>query len=394
MPKIARSSIWPDFKAWKEFGISHGFDQRNPTKIKDSKIHKARSWYNYGQVNRWLQNFDFQRKKIDPNFADFKAWKEHGLKREYDQRNTHSLRRSASLEDRSWIRFGESRKWIDDFNFLTVRFDWSDFDSAKWISYGESRRYDKRNARSISKSNDDKERSWYQKGADEGWLTKFRFTNLREKSKFENLDDWLKYGLEMGFDKRNPTSIAYGKSKEERAWYQLGIRKKWTKKFQFNRIRAGERDYERFLRNQPEAEAIINLATVTENTTDIANILVQLWPDRFPSASQLAKSLPGAVKRIGHSLHPFSMWKARGFYDSDFTVPREVRYALDDLLYSIAIDQYQTKFNQSPVRTINELRRFAVQRNGVKKLAQRVLKYYQGVYDFHIPGHGRLKEAV
>ena len=149
-----------------------------------------------------------------------------------------------------------------------------------------------------------------------------------------------------------------------------------------------------FLEENELARTVSSLVTTTNNVGDVAEILVQLWPDRFPSASQLAKSLPGAVKRIGHSLHPFSMWKARGFYDSDFTVPREVRYALDDLLYSIAIDQYQTKFNQSPVRTINELRRFAVQRNGVKKLAQRVLKYYQGVYDFHIPGHGRLKEAV
>ncbi|KHO49074.1 MAG: hypothetical protein QT01_C0008G0004 [archaeon GW2011_AR6] len=149
-----------------------------------------------------------------------------------------------------------------------------------------------------------------------------------------------------------------------------------------------------FLQENKEAGAIGDLAGITERTGDIADLLARLWPSRFPSAVQLSRSLPGAIKRIGHSLQPFSMDKARGFYDDVYAIPTEVKYVLDDIIYTIATDQYQLPFNKDPEGTLEELEKFASEKNGVSKLAHRVLDYYKQVYEFAIPGHGGLKEEI
>ena len=154
-----------------------------------------------------------------------------------------------------------------------------------------------------------------------------------------------------------------------------------------------EEQLEIFLQNNPSARAISSLVDSPERAGDIAEILVGLWPKRFPSALELSKSLPGAIKHIGHSLHPFSMDKARGFYEDAYAVPREIKYVLDDILYNIAIDQYQVSFSKNPEKTLQELGDFASQDNGIKKLAERVLNYYKEISSFSIPGHGTLQEA-
>lgn len=150
----------------------------------------------------------------------------------------------------------------------------------------------------------------------------------------------------------------------------------------------------KFLEGTPEAQEVAALASVTESTADIADVLVQMWPDRFLSAAQLARSLPSAVRKIGYSLHPFSMEKAKGFYKKTESLPTAIKYALDDLLFNIAIDQYQPRFNEDPDGTVAELRQLSRGKNGIRKLAKRVHDHYREVYTFHIPGHGRLRDVV
>lgn len=149
-----------------------------------------------------------------------------------------------------------------------------------------------------------------------------------------------------------------------------------------------------FLSSTPEAQEVAALTSITGSTSDIANMLVQMWPDRFPSASQLARSLPSAVKRIGYSLHPFSMDKIRGLYEKTKALPTEVRYVLDDLLFNIAVDQYQTRFNEDPEGTLKELGELSKSKNGIRKLAKRVHDTYREVYTFNIPGHGKLRDVA
>ena len=52
----------------------------------------------------------------------------------------------------------------------------------------------------------------------------------------------------------------------------------------------------------------------------------------------------------------------------------------------------QKSFNDNPKKTLDELREFSNQKNGVKKLAKKVLKYYDEIYNFSLPGFGSLKK--
>ena len=155
-----------------------------------------------------------------------------------------------------------------------------------------------------------------------------------------------------------------------------------------------ESELEDFLNENEEAKKISSLITVTENVVDVAEYLSQLWPDRFPTAFELTKYLPGAVKRIGYSLHPFTMEKARGFYQHTQTLDIATKGALDDLLYKIAVEQYQIKFNLNPEDTMEELKGFSKEKNGISSLAKKVLEYYKSACEFSIPGHGRLRGSA
>jgi len=151
---------------------------------------------------------------------------------------------------------------------------------------------------------------------------------------------------------------------------------------------------EQFIQETQEALSIVSLASVTENTGDIARILIQAWPDRFPSEEELAKMLPGIVKRTGEALTPFTLDRA-GYHTREWaTLPTEVKYCLEDLVYSIVQDQYQISFNDDPEATLEELRSFARRKSEVQGLAKRVLSHYKEVYAFSIPGHGKMMRAA
>jgi len=144
------------------------------------------------------------------------------------------------------------------------------------------------------------------------------------------------------------------------------------------------------IEQDPTARTIASLVGLTDNVGDIANILVQFWPHRFPSAAELAKSLPKAIARIGHHLQPFTLGETRGFYQRLGSVPRRVYAALDDLLYGIFVDQYQVPFNENPEKTIIDIKKFTHGEEKISSLANRVLGYYKQVYEFDVPGHGKI----
>jgi hypothetical protein len=149
-----------------------------------------------------------------------------------------------------------------------------------------------------------------------------------------------------------------------------------------------------FIGEDSAAQAVASLASITEDTGTIADVLFQAYPTRFPSAADLARSLPGAVKRIGHSLQPFSMEKVRGIKEETKSLPKKVQYNLDELLYTILCDEYQTSFNENPRGTMREIRGYTKEKNGIKSLATRVLDHYKAIYNFSIPGHGRMIKHV
>ncbi len=154
-----------------------------------------------------------------------------------------------------------------------------------------------------------------------------------------------------------------------------------------------EKKLQDFLGRNKEAKKITNLISITGNTGVIANILVKLYPERFPSEKDLARLLPKSVKMISQSLIPFTLENAKIFYDTDFSIPREIQFDLEKILFNILVDEYQKSINEYPKGIIIELRRFVNNKNEVSKLAKKVLNYYQEIYKFNIPGFGNLKGA-
>ncbi len=105
----------------------------------------------------------------------------------------------------------------------------------EWRKYGVDKGYDKRNPKSLRESDDKDERSWYYRGQNQRWDNRFDFERLRKKIP-QNEEEWRKYGFEREYDERNVTSFQKSKNKEERRWYRKGYREGWDKRFGFNKI--------------------------------------------------------------------------------------------------------------------------------------------------------------
>ena len=212
--------------------------------------------------------------------------------------------------------------------------------------------------------------------------------------RWPDYSSWEQYGVKHDFDKRNLKSLYASENKEERSWYYKGSGQKWLLKFPFSySYKKEKRSLEQFIHQTPEAQDIALLATVTGNIADIADILTQAYPERFISAADLARSLPGAVKRIGHSLQPFTFEKAGELKGRVRGFPSHVQYNLDELLYTILVDQYQISFNKKPKNTLEKIRQFSKDEN-IGSLASRVLEYYDSIYTFNIPGFGKIKNHI
>lgn len=56
------SQRWPDYRTWQQYGISVGYEGRNPSSLANSKLKEERSWYIKGLRKGWLKDFDFERR--------------------------------------------------------------------------------------------------------------------------------------------------------------------------------------------------------------------------------------------------------------------------------------------------------------------------------------------
>ena len=392
------SELWPTLKAWKQYGIEQGFDERNPSSVRKSDILEERSWYNRGVRKTWIPKFSFEYSfnQASNLWSTLKTWKQYGIKHGFDERNPSSFRINGNLEERAWYGKGVRKKWLNRFEFEFAKTDassnWQNLKT--WKQYGIEQGFDERNPSSIVTSDNSEERAWYGRGVRKKWLPKFQFERkyTSTSSNWQNLKTWKQYGIEQGFDERNPSSLSKSDSPEERSWYYRGNKQKWLTQFPFQR--KGEViPLEKTLQDIPEAKTIGRLSLYTDDISGIAQTLSKLYPNRFPSAAQLARLLPKAVRSIAHSLTPFLLSEAREFHKKTRSLPSEIRYSLDNLLYTILVDQYEPQFNQNPKGTLTELRQFAKQNksNGLSTLASKVLEYYKSAYTFNIPGYGSIK---
>ena len=235
MPAV--NPLWQTEEEWKQYGLQHNYDERNPKSLVKSKVKEERSWYNKGSYKKWVKNFSFTREKEKYLWKTEEEWKQYGLEERYNERNPYSFRKSEDKEERSWYAKGSGKKWAKNFPFSREkeRYHWDT--EEQWREYGLQHNYDERSPYSFQKSKDKEERSWYNKGNLKKWDNNFPFTREREKYLWETEEQWKQYGLEKRYDERNPKSLVKSKDKEERSWYRKGNSKKWAKNFPFTRER-------------------------------------------------------------------------------------------------------------------------------------------------------------
>jgi len=114
------------------------------------------------------------------------------------------------------------------------RLPWQTYEN--WKEYGLSMGYSERNNRSLYKSKNKTERSWYYKGGNKRWLGKFEFERkYSDCSDWQTREEWREYGLNKGYNERNPTGLYKSKNKDERSWYAKGSVKGWLENFEFKR---------------------------------------------------------------------------------------------------------------------------------------------------------------
>lgn len=390
---MGRKARWANFVEWKKYGREREYYSRTHKSLSESKKLEERSWIFLGGHKGWNRKFPLKKERGYP-WQTANKWAKYGSENHYDEKLAGHLRISHNLDERRWYICGQSRGWLKNFEFSK-----SPLNTPKWSSFNEWREEGRRNfyfeqtPSSLLKSGNPS-KAWYLKGWKMGWKNKIKFNTTH--GRFSTLDEWHDYGIKRKYNQKSTTEMMKSEDENDRKWYYRGNNQRWIADFPFVRKDKiySVNQLRKFLEEDQEAKKIARLAELSEDASDVAKVMMALWPERFPSASALVRSLPGAVKGVGHSLTPFTLEKAMRFYDKDYSVSREVKYDLDGLLYGILIEEYQVPFNEDPKETLAEIRKYTRKRNSISDLAKKVLAYYDEAYRFDIPGHGRMRSVA
>ncbi len=104
-----------------------------------------------------------------------------------------------------------------------------------WREYGIDNGFDKRNPGSFQKSGDKGERSWLTKGHREHWTGDFPFPGRAEEYHFSSEGEWSLYGKDHHYDGQSQRSFARSENPGERSWYNQGRINNWLRDFPFNK---------------------------------------------------------------------------------------------------------------------------------------------------------------
>ena len=108
-------------------------------------------------------------------WPNYESWEEFGIGNGYKERNSDSLRHSEDNNESSWYTRGLRKGWIKDFNFGSIRFvEWKDFQ--EWKNFGIENQYEEMNSNCLRYSDNKEERSWFEKGVREEWVENFDFS--------------------------------------------------------------------------------------------------------------------------------------------------------------------------------------------------------------------------
>ncbi len=392
--------LWKSLEDWREHGIEMGYDGRNSVSLKNSDDKEERSWYKKGERKEWLKKFDFERKSVSRiNWKKKKDWIRHGVEQRYENRNYKSLETSEDKDERGWIGKGQREGWLGEFDFGKVQRRWQTWE--EWRKYGIEMGYDKRNPWSFQKSEDKEERSWYGKGLREKWVGGFNFK--RKESNWGDKEEWIKYGIERGYDKRNPSSLSNSEDKEERIWYARGNHKKWLGEFDFERINKcyirNSKQLISFLQQDTTARNLAVAATMLNGEAyDIEKIIIESYSGKFSDEGELHRLLEESqgeiqglmddgLTNLGSYIGEYSLGD-RSIVpiligEAIANLPSErVTQSLEERLVRILRNQYSPRFNSNPDETFSEIEKKVNESEGkVRDIYQGLLGYYQEVLE-------------
>ncbi len=107
----------------------------------------------------------------------------------------------------------------------------------EWKRYGLEHGYERRNPISLLHSEEGSEKSWYNKGVWKKWLKDFDFSRKIIELSYQTFEEWKQYGTDQRYEGRNPHSLFKSKDKNERAWYAKGLQNKWVNQFEFKKTK-------------------------------------------------------------------------------------------------------------------------------------------------------------
>ncbi len=188
---------WPDMESWREYGHSNKYENRHPKSLSHSEDKEERSWHNKGTKKSWIKDFKFSKLRENKLFESFQQWKLFGIDKAYNSRNPTSLEESPEITDRRWYALGQRKGWIKKFNFSKKRKD--DYeDYGEWEKEGKKKKYYNLTPTQLRKSDNKEERSWYNNGIRRNWSKSFKYANRQNQKtrgfwqNWENVEDEIK----------------------------------------------------------------------------------------------------------------------------------------------------------------------------------------------------------
>ena len=208
-------------------------------------------------------------------WTTFEEWSNYGLQERYNHYQPAYFPMSKNKMERSWYNRGKDMKWTNQFDFKRKfkKVPWKA--EEEWKKFGLERGYDKKNPISLKNSRDKTERSWYNKGNSVKWLKNFTFDFARnDRHPYKDLESWINFGIRQGYEKISPTKLARSKNKTRRSWYSKGNDEGWIKRFNFNRLRIAKNTWK-------------DLSFALDQT--VKAMQSEGW-DRLPNMHRLSKS--------------------------------------------------------------------------------------------------------
>ena len=215
------------------------------------------------------------------------------------------------------------------------------------------------------------------------------FVRMRRDWSSMNDDELMDYGKDHGL-----FGVGILEAEKKDQSYYRAIKNRDLVDKVFVRKQFTQKDVIKFLQENQSATAIASLTAINGYASEVAQILTQEWPNRFPSYDELMKRLPQIVPKIAGALQPISLrggnFNLENMFAFEFSP--QTKRDLGEILYQIGVQEYQLPFNSAPRKTLNKLEQRINEtiNKELQHLYQRIYKFYRDVFTFNIPGYGRL----